>query len=107
MVSPWVVLVVAGLFEVGWALSLAASDGFSRSAPTAAFVVALVVSMLLLARAVQELPVGTAYAVWTGIGAVGTALGGVVLFDEPVTALRAGFIGLVVVGIVGLELTGA
>ena len=103
--NPWLVLLVAGLFEVVWALALAASEGLSKPVPAAVTVVALFVSMLLLARAVQSLPIGTAYAVWTGIGAVGAAVGGVVLFDEPATATRAVFVGLVVVGIVGLELT--
>ena len=103
--NPWLVLLVAGLFEVVWALALAASDGLSKPVPTAVTVVALLVSMLLLARAVESLPIGTAYAVWTGIGAVGAAVGGVVLFDEPATVARAVFVGLVVVGIVGLELT--
>ncbi|MFC5969828.1 DMT family transporter [Halomarina salina] len=103
--NPWLVLLVAGVFEIVWALSLAASDGLSKPAPAAVTVVALLVSMLLLARAVQSLPIGTAYAVWTGIGAVGAAVGGVLLFDEPATAARGLFVGLVVVGIVGLELT--
>jgi quaternary ammonium compound-resistance protein SugE len=101
----WYVLFVAGLFEVAWAVGLAYSDGLSRPLPTLGTAVALVISMVLLARAVEELPVGTAYAVWTGIGAVGTAAFGVVLFDEPATPVRAGFIGLVVVGIVGLHAT--
>jgi len=103
--NPWLVLLVAGLFEVVWALSLAASDGLSKPVPTVTTVVALLVSMVLLARAVQELPIGTAYAVWTGIGAVGAAVGGVVLFDEPATVLRGVFIAVVLVGIVGLETT--
>jgi quaternary ammonium compound-resistance protein SugE len=101
----WYLLVLAGLFEVAWAVGLAYSDGFTRPVPAAATVVALAVSMLLLARAVQTLPLGTAYAVWTGIGAVGTALLGVVLFGEAATPSRAVFLGFVVVGIVGLNLT--
>ncbi|WP_435100039.1 quaternary ammonium compound efflux SMR transporter SugE [Halarchaeum sp. P4] len=100
----WVTLFVAGLFEVVWAVGLEYSDGFSKPVPTAITVAALVVSMVLLARAVQNLPIGTAYAVWTGIGAVGTVVLGVVLFDEPVTLARVGFLALVVVGIVGLNL---
>ncbi|MFC7166309.1 quaternary ammonium compound efflux SMR transporter SugE [Halospeciosus flavus] len=99
----WYVLVVAGLFEVAWAVGLEYSEGFSKPVPTAATVVALAISMLLLAKAVENLPVGTAYAVWTGIGAVGTAILGIVLFDEPATPARAFFLGVVVVGIVGLH----
>jgi quaternary ammonium compound-resistance protein SugE len=100
----WYVLLLAGLFEVGWAVGLEYSDGFSKPVPTAGTVVALVISMALLAEAVENLPVGTAYAVWTGIGAVGTASLGVVLFDEPATLARVGFMSLIVVGIVGLHL---
>jgi quaternary ammonium compound-resistance protein SugE len=100
----WYVLLLAGLFEVGWAVGLEYSEGFSKPVPTAGTVVALVISMALLAEAVENLPVGTAYAVWTGIGAVGTASLGVVLFDEPATLARVGFMSLIVVGIVGLHL---
>lgn len=103
MVSPWIVLVVAALFEVGWAIGLEYSDGFSNLAPSVATVVALAISMLLLARAVQSLPIGTAYAVWTGIGAVGTAVLGVVLFGEPASPGRVLFISFIVVGVVGLN----
>ncbi|ESP90074.1 quaternary ammonium compound efflux SMR transporter SugE [Candidatus Halobonum tyrrellensis] len=99
----WLVLFVAGLFEIAWAVGLEYSDGFSKPLPSAATVVALAVSMLLLGRAVRDLPIGTAYAVWTGIGAVGTAALGVVLFDEPATGARLVFILLIVVGIVGLR----
>ncbi|WP_254543930.1 DMT family transporter [Halomarina pelagica] len=101
----WATLLVAGIFEIGWALGLELSDGFSRFWPSVGTVVALVVSMVLLARATRTLPVGTAYAVWTGIGAVGTAAGGIVLFDEPNNAARVFCILLVVAGIVGLKLT--
>ncbi|WP_433630648.1 quaternary ammonium compound efflux SMR transporter SugE [Halomicrococcus sp. NG-SE-24] len=101
----WYVLVVAGAFEIAWAVGLEYSDGLSKPLPTAGTVVALVVSMLLLAKAVETLPVGTAYAVWTGIGAVGTASLGIVLFDEPAELTRVFFIGVVVVGIVGLHLS--
>jgi quaternary ammonium compound-resistance protein SugE len=100
----WYVLLLAGLFEVGWAVGLEYSDGFSKPVPTAGTVVALLISMALLAKAIEDLPVGTAYAVWTGIGAVGTASLGVVLFDEPATLARVGFMSLIVVGIVGLHL---
>jgi quaternary ammonium compound-resistance protein SugE len=99
----WYLLVVAGLFEIAWAVGLEYSDGLSKPMPTAATVLALVVSMVLLARAVENLPVGTAYAVWTGIGAVGTATLGIFLFDEPADLARIAFIGVIVVGIVGLH----
>ncbi|EFW92783.1 small multidrug resistance protein [Haladaptatus paucihalophilus DX253] len=101
----WKVLIVAGVFEVAWAIGLEYSDGFSKFWPSVATVVALVVSMALLAKSLQTLPVGTAYAVWTGIGAVGTATLGIVLFDEPADLLRVAFIGVIVVGIVGLHLS--
>jgi quaternary ammonium compound-resistance protein SugE len=100
----WYVLLLAGLFEVGWAIGLEYSEGFSKPIPTVGTIVALVISMALLAKAVEDLPVGTAYAVWTGIGAVGTATLGILLFDEPASFARIGFIGLIVVGIVGLHL---
>ncbi|ELZ04552.1 DMT family transporter [Natrialba aegyptia] len=100
----WYILFVAGIFEIAWAIGLQYSDGFLKPLPTAGTVVALAISMILLARAVTELPIGTAYAVWTGIGAVGTATLGIVLFDEPMTLARVGFISVIVVGIVGLHL---
>ncbi|QSW97878.1 DMT family transporter [Haloterrigena alkaliphila] len=99
----WYLLVLAGVFEIGWAIGLQYSDGLSKPVPTLGTVVALVISMVLLARAVEDLPIGTAYAVWTGIGAVGTASLGIVLFDEPATLARMLFIGVIVVGIVGLH----
>ena len=101
----WYLLLVAGLFEVAWAIGLEYSDGLSKPVPTAGTVVALVVSMVLLAKAVENLPVGTAYAVWTGIGAVGTATLGIVLFDEPADLARIAFISVIVVGIVGLHVS--
>ena len=100
----WYVLLLAGLFEIGWAIGLEYSDGLSKPVPSVATAIALLVSMLLLAQAVKNLPIGTAYAVWTGIGAVGTASLGIVLFDEPLSLLRVGCIGLIVAGIVGLHL---
>jgi quaternary ammonium compound-resistance protein SugE len=101
----WPMLIVAGLFEIAWAIGLGYSEGLTKPLPTVGTVAALVVSMALLAKAVQDLPVGTAYAVWTGIGAVGTASLGIVLFDEPADLTRVAFIGVVVVGIVGLHAT--
>ena len=99
----WLLLVAAGLFEIAWAIGLEYSDGLSNPLPTAGTVVALVISMVLLANAVKELPIGTAYAVWTGIGAVGTAALGIVLFDEPATSARLLCISAIVFGIVGLQ----
>ncbi len=101
----WYLLFAAGLFEIGWAIGLEYSEGLSRPVPTLATGLALVASMVLLALALEDLPVGTAYAVWTGIGAVGTATLGVVLFGEPATPARAVFVGAIVAGIVGLRLT--
>ncbi|QLH82066.1 DMT family transporter [Halosimplex pelagicum] len=99
----WFLLILAGLFEIGWAIGLEYSDGLSKPLPTLGTAIALIISMVLLARAIQELPIGTAYAVWTGIGAVGTASLGIILFDEPATLARIGFISTILVGIVGLH----
>ena len=103
----WLALVIAGLLEVGWAVGLKYTDGFTRLWPTVATGVALVGSMALLGLAIRTLPLGTAYAVWTGIGTVGTAILGIVLFREPATAMRLACIGLIVAGIVGLKLAPA
>jgi quaternary ammonium compound-resistance protein SugE len=100
----WVVLLVAALFEIGWAIGLKYSEGFSRLWPTVGTVLAMIVSLVLLALAARALPIGTAYAVWTGIGAAGTALLGIWLFGEPATAARLLCVGLIVVGVVGLKL---
>ena len=101
----WAMLAVAGLFEVAWAVGLKYTDGFSRWWPSVGTAIAMAVSVVLLALAMRTLPVGTAYAVWTGIGAVGTALLGIALFGEPATFARLGCIALIVAGIVGLKLT--
>lgn len=100
----WVVLFIAGLLEVGWAVGLKYTEGFTRLWPSVATGVALVASMILLATAVRTLPLGTGYAVWTGIGTVGTAVLGIVLFREPATVWRLMCIGLIVAGIIGLKL---
>lgn len=100
----WIVLFVAGLLEIGWAVGLKYTAGFTRPVPTILTAVSLIASMLLLGLAVRTLPLGTAYAVWTGIGTVGTAVLGVVLFGEPATAIRLTCIGLIVAGILGLKL---
>lgn len=100
----WVILCLAGLLEVGWAVGLKYTEGFTRPWPTAGTAAALVASMALLGVALRTLPLGTAYAVWTGIGTMGTALLGIVLFDEPATAIRLSCIGLILAGILGLRL---
>ncbi|MDI6025528.1 quaternary ammonium compound efflux SMR transporter SugE [Corticibacterium sp. UT-5YL-CI-8] len=100
----WIFLVFAGLFEIGWAVGLKYTDGFSRPMPTVLTVGSMIVSLGLLGMALRDLPVGTAYAIWTGIGTVGTAVLGMWLFGEPATAMRLACIGLIVSGIVGLKL---
>lgn len=100
----WVMLVIAGLFETAWALGLKYSQGFTRPLPTVFTVVTLAISMVLLAQAVRSLPVGTAYAVWTGIGTIGTAVLAIMLLGEPVSPARLTGIGLIVAGIVLLKL---
>ena len=101
----WFFLVVAGLFEIGWAIGLKYTEGFTRFWPTAGTIGAMVVSVGLLGLAMRTLPVGTAYAVWTGIGAVGTVVLGMLLINEPVTFGRLACVGLILAGIVGLKLT--
>ncbi len=100
----WVLLSVAGLFEIGWAIGRKYTEGFTRLAPSVLTILSMALSVLLLGLALKTLPVGTAYAVWTGIGTVGTALLGIYLFGEPATALRLACIGLIVAGILGLKL---
>lgn len=99
----WIILFIAGLLEIGWAVGLKYTAGFTKPIPTILTAVALFASMGLLGLAVRTLPLGTAYAVWTGIGTVGTALLGVVLFGEPATAIRLVCIALIVSGILGLK----
>ena len=100
----WIILFVAGLLETGWAIGLKYTEGFTRLVPSIWTVASMVVSLALLGLALKTLPVGTAYAVWTGIGTVGTALLGILLFGEPATAMRLACIGLIVSGIIGLKL---
>ena len=100
----WVLLVIAGLFEVGWAIGLKYTEGFTRLWPSVGTVLAMVVSLGLLGIAMKTLPVGTAYAVWVGVGAVGTVILGIVLFDEPMSLLRGVSVLLIVAGLVGLKL---
>lgn len=100
----WLVLFVAGLFEIGWAVGLKYTEGFTRLWPTIWTAVSMVISLWLLGLALRTLPLGTAYAIWTGIGTTGTALLGIVLFSEPAEAMRLVCIGLIVAGIIGLKL---
>ena len=101
----WLYLLVAGLMEIAWAVGLKYTEGFTRLWPSVWTAVALVLSMILLAAAVRTLPLGTAYAVWTGIGAVGTAALGIFLFGESASPARLVCVGLIVAGLVGLKLT--
>ena len=101
---PWIILILAGLLEVGWAIGLKYTEGFTRVWPSVGTVAAMVISLGLLGIAMKSLPVGTAYAVWVGVGAVGTVILGIVLFDEPLNALRIGSVALIVAGLVGLKL---
>lgn len=100
----WIYLLLAGLLEIGWAIGLKYTDGFSKPMPTVLTVVSMIVSLALLGLALKTLPVGTAYAIWTGIGTVGTAVLGIALFGEPATAVRLACIALIVSGIIGLKL---
>lgn len=100
----WLILLVAGLSEVGWAVGLKYTQGFTRPVPTALTVIAMVVSLWLLGLAVRTLPLGTAYATWTGIGTVGTVVVGILLFNEPAGGVRLLCVALIVSGIVGLKL---
>lgn len=99
----WLLLIVAGLFEVAWAIGLKYTDGLTRPLPTAGTIAAMIISVWLLGIAMKTLPVGTAYSVWVGVGAVGTVILGILLFKEPASALRLASIGLVIAGIVGLK----
>ena len=99
----WVYLIIAGLFEITWAIGLKYAEGFTRLVPSIITVLGMIASVVLLGLALRELPVGTGYAVWTGIGTVGAAILGMVLFQEPATAIRLGCIALIVAGIMGLK----
>ena len=100
----WVILLVAGLFEVGWAIGLKYTEGFSRLWPTVGTAVAMITSLWLLGIAMKSLPVGTAYSVWVGVGTVGTVILGIVLLEEPANASRLVSVALIVAGIIGLKL---
>lgn len=103
--SPWIILVLAGLLETCWAMSLKHTEGFTRPAPTIFFLATLAGSMVLLSMAVKHLPVGTAYAVWVGIGATGAAIGSAFLYQEPMPFMRLLFLIMLVGSIVGLKAT--
>jgi quaternary ammonium compound-resistance protein SugE len=100
----WVILVIAGLFEIGWAIGLKYTEGFTRLWPSVGTILAMVISVWLLAMAMKSLPVGTAYAVWVGVGAVGTVVLGIILFEEPANTARLISVMLIIAGIVGLKL---
>jgi quaternary ammonium compound-resistance protein SugE len=106
-IMAWVILFIAGLFEVAWAIGLKYTDGFSKLWPSVGTAAAMLISVVLLGLAMRTLPVGTAYAVWTGIGAVGTVILGIVLFGDPANAARLACVALIVAGILGLKLTSA
>ena len=101
----WIILFFAGLFEVGWAVGLKYTDGFSRPLPTALTVGAMVISLGLLGLAMKELPLGTAYAIWTGVGAVGTVIAGIILFGESMALFRLASVALIIAGSVGLKIS--
>lgn len=101
----WIILIIAGLFEIGWAIGLKYSEGFTRTLPTIATFVSMAISIWLLGIALKTLPVGTAYAVWVGVGAIGTAIFGVILFSEPMNFGRIFSLFLIFAGIIGLKLS--
>ena len=102
---PWIILFFAGLFEIGWAVGLKYTEGFTRPLPTCLTVAAMAISVGLLGLAMKSLPLGTAYAIWTGIGAVGTVIAGIILFGESVSLFRLGSVLLICTGLVGLKLS--
>lgn len=104
-VSPWIILFIAGICEIGWAVGLKYTEGFTKLWPTIGTVVSMIVSIVLLGLALRSLPMGTAYAVWTGIGILGTAVLGIMLFNDSADPIRLACIGLIVAGIAGLKLT--
>ncbi|MDO8403550.1 MAG: quaternary ammonium compound efflux SMR transporter SugE [Pseudomonas sp.] len=101
----WIILFFAGLFEVGWAVGLKYTDGFSRPLPTVLTVAAMAISLGLLGLAMKELPLGTAYAIWTGVGAVGTVIAGIILFGESMALFRLASVALIIAGLIGLKVS--
>ena len=106
MLIAWIYLFLAGLLEICWAIGLKYADGFSKLLPSVFTIITMVGSVILLAKAAQTLPIGTAYAVWVGIGAFGTAILGVFLFQEPISMIRMFFLSLLIISIIGLKYTG-
>ncbi|MBT9268736.1 quaternary ammonium compound efflux SMR transporter SugE [Pseudomonas sp. MG-9] len=101
----WIILFFAGLFEVGWAVGLKYTDGFTRPLPTVLTVAAMAISLGLLGLAMKELPLGTAYAIWTGVGAVGTVIAGIILFGESMALIRLASVALIITGLIGLKIS--
>jgi len=101
----WIILFFAGLFEVGWAVGLKYTDGFSKPLPTILTVAAMAISLGLLGLAMKELPLGTAYAIWTGVGAVGTVIAGIILFGESMALVRLVSVALIITGLIGLKVS--
>ncbi|MGA9703599.1 MULTISPECIES: quaternary ammonium compound efflux SMR transporter SugE [Pseudomonas] len=101
----WIILFFAGLFEVGWAVGLKYTDGFSKPLPTALTIAAMAISLGLLGLAMKELPLGTAYAIWTGVGAVGTVIAGIILFGESMALFRLASVALIICGLIGLKVS--
>ncbi|WP_339530580.1 quaternary ammonium compound efflux SMR transporter SugE [Pseudomonas mucidolens] len=101
----WIILFFAGLFEVGWAVGLKYTDGFSKPLPTLLTIAAMAVSLGLLGLAMKELPLGTAYAIWTGVGAVGTVIAGIILFGESMALFRLASVALIICGLIGLKIS--
>jgi quaternary ammonium compound-resistance protein SugE len=101
----WIILFFAGLFEVGWAVGLKYTDGFSKPLPTVLTIAAMAISLGLLGLAMKELPLGTAYAIWTGVGAVGTVIAGIILFGESMALFRLASVALIICGLVGLKIS--
>ena len=102
---PWIILFFAGLFEVGWAVGLKYTEGFTRPLPTTLTIGAMVISLGLLGLAMKDLPLGTAYAIWTGVGAVGTVIAGIILFGESMALFRLASVALIIAGLVGLNIS--
>lgn len=101
----WIFLIIAGIFEVVWAISLKYTEGFTKLWPTVVTIIGMVISFYFLSAAIKTLPIGTAYAIWTGIGALGAVIMGIILFNEPRSASRLFFVGCILVGIIGLKVT--
>lgn len=101
----WIFLIIAGIFEVVWAISLKYTEGFTKLWPTVVTIIGMVISFYFLSAAIKTLPIGTAYAIWTGIGALGAVIMGIILFNEPRSASRLIFVGFILVGIIGLKVT--